>query len=714
VKLPLISVIVPVYNTAEEYLRQCFDSCANQTYFNLEIIIVDDGSKPTTAKFCDNYARKDKRVQVIHKQNDGLNNARRTGFEASAGNYVTFVDSDDIIDLEFIEKLYWSIEDNKADIAVSEYVEFTDVDNIKTIPNAHNLPLSAETDKKRLLEYIVRGAYPSMRGYSAVVWCKLYRASLLRQIDWDASNYRINEDEFFSPQTHLLADRVSFVNEQLYHYRRGLEDSLSVLVKDNEHNGVKVSYLAFAYELYQYCVNLSGQHNIEMNEWLIERYYNMLCNRVRELMQISQFLPSCQEELLRQYSNLRDEISTTMYSDSYKLMCCKPNTQVSIIVPIYNTDVKYMKDCFDSVKRQTYWSVEVLLVDDGSNKKTVDFCKKYIANLLNWSVISQKNGGPSIARNRGLRIAQGEYIQFVDSDDIINDDMIEKMVTEAEATKADIVVCRFKSFDESPSRVIYHEPLVEISSKEASKLSEKILNISAPSVCVKMLNRKFISVNELQFDESLARGEDLLFTSQALTMSNKISMLNEYLYNYRVSNSSSIIHSDNIENLTTLDALEKIKAFLIKEKIYEKFKDSFIRRVFDTILYDYVGRHEAFIVKYSEIREFLLGLDEYIANRPRSFFKGAYSGWASYDDVMRIIKFSQPIYYYIDKNESQAKQIIKQNDDLATEKQHAANLYEALQSSIASNKDIKSAELGIKSSTKQLARAIKKRMISSR
>ena len=102
---PLLSVIIPVYKV-EKYLRQCVDSVINQTYKNLEIILVDDGSPDNCGKICDEYAEKDKRVKVIHQLNKGLSGARNTGTEQASGEYIAFVDSDDWLDVHMYEDLF--------------------------------------------------------------------------------------------------------------------------------------------------------------------------------------------------------------------------------------------------------------------------------------------------------------------------------------------------------------------------------------------------------------------------------------------------------------------------------------------------------------------------------------------------------------------------------------------------------------------------------
>ena len=112
---PLISVIVPVYKT-EKYLNKCIESIVNQTYENLEIILVDDGSPDNCPSICDSWAEKDKRIKVIHKENAGVSAARNSALEIFSGKYVSFVDSDDWIDNDCIEYLYNSVVSTGADV----------------------------------------------------------------------------------------------------------------------------------------------------------------------------------------------------------------------------------------------------------------------------------------------------------------------------------------------------------------------------------------------------------------------------------------------------------------------------------------------------------------------------------------------------------------------------------------------------------------------
>ena len=130
---PKVSVIVPVYNT-EKYLKRCLDSILNQTLSDIEIIIVDDGSKEACALLCDQFAKSDSRIKVVHKQNAGLGFARNTGLSEANGEYVGFVDSDDYIEPMMYETLYAAAKNNGADIA--KWQKKWECPILSTFPNA--------------------------------------------------------------------------------------------------------------------------------------------------------------------------------------------------------------------------------------------------------------------------------------------------------------------------------------------------------------------------------------------------------------------------------------------------------------------------------------------------------------------------------------------------------------------------------------------------
>lgn len=174
--LPLISVILPVYNV-EKYLKRCLNSILSQTYTNLEIILVDDGSTDQSGKICDDFAAFDSRVKVLHKHNGGASDARNKGIENARGEYFTFVDPDDEIDADYVEYLYSLIHDNGTLLSICTYrTRFSRNDKQY---NNENGKINAEIlSSCRCIEKMLY----SEDGVESTVYCKLYHRSLFSDI----------------------------------------------------------------------------------------------------------------------------------------------------------------------------------------------------------------------------------------------------------------------------------------------------------------------------------------------------------------------------------------------------------------------------------------------------------------------------------------------------------------------------------------------------
>ncbi len=215
---PLISVIIPVYNV-EKYIRQCLNSIIAQTYTNLEIILVDDGSTDNSGKICDEYAKKDNRIKVIHKQNEGLPSARNVALKVCSGQYVGFVDSDDHISSDMYEYLYNLITENNADISMCNMFIEKNEQRIKSniIDTLYKCVTQEEFFK-----------FPCWR----VVWNKLYRSSLLRNFSF-TSGISYGEDTLFLFEVITHSDKMAIGNKQKYYYR---ENSSSITHKFNKRN----------------------------------------------------------------------------------------------------------------------------------------------------------------------------------------------------------------------------------------------------------------------------------------------------------------------------------------------------------------------------------------------------------------------------------------------------------------------------------------------
>ena len=207
--MDLVSVIVPVYKV-EGFLKQCVDSLINQTYHNIEIILVDDGSPDNCPELCDEYAKKDNRIRVIHRENGGLSAARNSGINIANGEYICFVDSDDWIDLDMIELLYNAISANNADYAVCGMKDEFDY---KVSQKRTGEILCKTADKNKALELILLDE--CFYGYA---WNKLYRRAKFEDLHFDEKLLSC-EDLDFTVKYAEKCESVVYTAEKMYHYR---------------------------------------------------------------------------------------------------------------------------------------------------------------------------------------------------------------------------------------------------------------------------------------------------------------------------------------------------------------------------------------------------------------------------------------------------------------------------------------------------------------
>lgn len=210
--MELISIIIPIYKV-EQYLAECMESVLGQSYTKLEIILVDDGSPDACPALCDEYAEKDKRVKVIHKKNGGLSDARNAGLEIATGEYIAFVDSDDVIHKDYVRLLYEAIKDANADISACDLMEFQD--GTKT-PN-----FTYEIEDVKCNQYLPEEALGELirgTGFRAIACNKMYKQSMLSDEVFEVGRY--HEDEFFTYRMIDKAKSLTFVGAKLYYYRQ--------------------------------------------------------------------------------------------------------------------------------------------------------------------------------------------------------------------------------------------------------------------------------------------------------------------------------------------------------------------------------------------------------------------------------------------------------------------------------------------------------------
>lgn len=205
--LKKISVIVPIYNV-EKYLARCVGSIVNQTYKNLEIILVDDGSPDSCPQMCDDYAEKDSRIKVVHKKNGGLSDARNAGMAVATGEYISFIDSDDYVPDDFFECLLNVMNKENSDIAECGVVKFYEDNRF----DKFNDDLSVKTyDTQDAMSALI-----AENPFHQHVWNKLYKTELVKDIPYAVG--KLNEDEFWTYQVFGRANKVTKLNKTMYYY----------------------------------------------------------------------------------------------------------------------------------------------------------------------------------------------------------------------------------------------------------------------------------------------------------------------------------------------------------------------------------------------------------------------------------------------------------------------------------------------------------------
>ncbi len=206
----LISIIVPVYKT-ELYLAKCVESLLSQTYRNFELILVDDGSPDRCGAICDEYAQKDLRVKVIHKDNGGLSEARNTGIDLARGELITFIDSDDWVDTDYLSHLFLLLKKTGSDISVSNLFTIFETDDttpINTLPEIIN-----EYTNFEALEQFAGPRYMQMVHATG----KIYRKDLFEEIRFPVG--KIYEDAVTIPKIIYQANKIVVTTKQLLFYR---------------------------------------------------------------------------------------------------------------------------------------------------------------------------------------------------------------------------------------------------------------------------------------------------------------------------------------------------------------------------------------------------------------------------------------------------------------------------------------------------------------
>ena len=295
----LISIIIPVYKV-EEYLDECVKSIINQTYKNLEIILVDDGSPDRCPQMCDEWAKKDSRIRVIHKQNGGLSSARNAGLDIATGEYIGFVDSDDYIDHQMFEKLMNGF-NYDGNIGVVSCSVKKDIDNVISdfMPKWNIVSpfvISANSLAKELLSC----------SHNFTVWSKLYDARILKGVRFQTG--KLNEDSLFmfDLSKRIEKEGVSLLEIPYkgYYYRQRADSICS-----NTKRPLDLDTINNYHEMLDY---YKACHNDEMSD-VIEKYIILRCIRFVDMLAKTPSWKEYENEIKSHISDLKIKRAYSFY-----------------------------------------------------------------------------------------------------------------------------------------------------------------------------------------------------------------------------------------------------------------------------------------------------------------------------------------------------------------------------------------------------------------
>jgi glycosyltransferase involved in cell wall biosynthesis len=295
-----ISIIIPVYNS-EKYLKQCLDSILKQTYKNLEIVLVDDGSKDSSLKMCNEYSKSDKRIKVFSKENGGTSSARNYGLKHITGEYVIFIDNDDyILDENSFSNIIILLKKNKPDILLHNCIYYWENTGKFTYPKTDfDRKEIINKNKYEALDYLIKNNI-----YTYTVWDKVIKTSVIKNNNILFSEGKRNEDSEFCikilevTKSYDYCDKPCYVYRKLhsyaqtstlkYEHTKDLKDLILFYIKKYEKRDNKLKYYIYNYISYLYSVYIAQTYlisdqriNSDIKEILVYKdiiKYDLNCN----------------------------------------------------------------------------------------------------------------------------------------------------------------------------------------------------------------------------------------------------------------------------------------------------------------------------------------------------------------------------------------------------------------------------------------------------
>lgn len=415
-----VSIVIPVYN-AEAYLRECLESCINQTLNEIEIICVNDGSTDGSPKILEEYALSDKRVKIIDKENAGYGHSMNIGMDMAKGEYIGIVESDDFVEADMYKLLYDTAKQYDVDLVKGDFYRFIEIDGkyekryLKSAYNSYYNRVINPRDDIEVFRF-------NMQTWSGVYKTDFLRENNIRHNETPGASFQDNGFYFF---TYCSAKRIFYINFPVYNYRFDNPNS-------SVHNKGKTDMIKREFDyIYE---NIKGK---SLNEsalglyyWKKFKSYLYTVERIAYELKRDFYFEFCREYM----SLLNEGVLSEKYfgkDDWRKLLWITENPEeyydlrikrqkISVIIPVYNVE-NYLEECLKSVACQSLTELEIICINDGSTDGSLKKLKDLAQKDKRIQVYNQSNAGVGITRNKGIDMAHGEFVIFMDPDDFYPD-----------------------------------------------------------------------------------------------------------------------------------------------------------------------------------------------------------------------------------------------------------------------------------------------------
>ena len=623
---PKVSVVVPVYNV-EDYLNEAMESLINQTLEEMEFVCVDDGSTDGSPVILREYAALDGRIRILDGPNGGYGRAMNRGIDAARGEYLGILEPDDFVPYDMFGSLYRRARKAGADLVKADFYRF------KTNPDGS---LREERVRivggRRNLGYYNRVLCPVEEQktfrFEMNTWSGIYRLDFLnrwhiRHNETPGASY---QDNGFFFQTFCRAERALFVDKAFYCYREDNPDS-------SRNSRSKMYAITAEYRfIWEW---------LERDPELLEKVEGVFYQRKLNsfFFTLSRLDPSLRDEYVH---HMHDEFEEPYRNGLIKEEDCFGVTDwsaftqimadpgeylehicVSVVMPVYNGE-RYLREALDGALSGNALQYEVICVDDGSTDATPEILAEYAARDPRVRVVRQENAGAGAARNAGMQLARGEYLSFLDADDLFEPGMLEKAYGRARAQDADIVVFRCDRYYVDidiykPTRWSLRRGLLphkDVFSADEVRYSpyEAFMGWTWD----KLFRTEFVRRNGFRFQEQRTTN-DLLFTYASLERAGRITTMDDVLVHHRMHEGS--LSTTREESWRCFyDALVALRQQLRDWGLFERREQDFVNYALSFSLWNlstlsgdaYAGLYDA--LKHGWLED--LG----VTGRPKGYF----------------------------------------------------------------------------------------------